>query len=366
MRITFVISSLSSGGAERVMSIMANYWSSTCHDVAIITFDTQKTDFYTISPKVTRVALGLMRQSGNFWESLRHTFWRLTILRREIINSKPDVVISFIDTMNILTLLATRGLGYPVIVSERTDPTKHSIGRFKALLRHIFYPMADAVVVQTHGVKLWAERFVKKRVCVIPNPVKPPSVTIDKFTVRASGSFKVVSIGRITYQKGFDILISAFAKCSDKHPNWSLIIIGEGEEKPNLVKMANELGISSKVNFLGRVKEPELILFYADMFVMASRLEGFPNVLLEAMACGLPVISTDCPSGPAEIIEHGLNGLLVPPDNVSAMAEAMDQLMSNEKERNRLSAKAVEVVNKFATEKVMNLWEAAIEGALLK
>jgi glycosyltransferase involved in cell wall biosynthesis len=168
-------------------------------------------------------------------------------------------------------------------------------------------------------------------------------------------------MGRLVKQKGFDFLLQAFARCKDIHPEWSLVILGEGEERNDLESMREALGLEGRVEFRGRVKEPATILRQADLFVMSSRFEGFPLALIEAMACGLPVISTDCPTGPSEIIRNEIDGLLITPNNVEVLANAMDRLMANQSERNILGARAVGVVERFGVEQVMNMWDHLID-----
>lgn len=365
MRITLVTSTISGGGAEGVLTRMANYWAERAHEVTLITVGSAKEDVYPLHPGVRRIGLGLMGQSPHVGAAWWNNFRRLKRLRQAIKVSHPDVVLSFIDKMNVLTLAASLGLGIPVIVSERNDPRHHDIGAVWTRIRRLLYPQATAVVVQTDGVRIWAERFLKSHmVHVIPNAVSVPDVVRNGRTEIQRPGWRIAAIGRLEPQKGLDILLKAFAQCARKHSDWSLIIVGEGRERKRLETLAVELGIADRVSMPGRMLEPWKTLCGADLFVLSSNYEGFPNVLMEAMACGLAAVSTDCPSGPREIIRDGVDGLLVPPNDVAALAGAMDRLMADAAERQRLGARAPEVAERFSRDKIMNLWDELVSRIL--
>lgn len=355
MRITLVISTLAAGGAERVMALMANYWGGQGHDVTLITLDPVDQDFYALHPAVVRVGLGLSCASSTVLQGLLNNIARIKRLRGAIDRAKPDIVISFVEKTNVLALLSTVGSHVPVVVSERIDPRFHRIERLWAFLRWLLYRRANALVVQTDGLRTWAEGFINQRaVYVIPNPL---SIKVSRKEMHGDCPEKIVaSMGRLVAQKGFDNLLQAFARCVRSHPEWSLVIIGEGPERPRLNVMTVELGIQSRVRLVGCLSDPFEILRGAELFILASRYEGFPNALVEAMACRLPVVSTDCPSGPRDIIRDGVDGVLVPPDDVAALAEAMDRLMDNPQERQRLRTRAVDVLERFSAEKIMKSW----------
>ena len=173
-----------------------------------------------------------------------------------------------------------------------------------------------------------------------------------------------VSIARLIHAKGFDLVLRAFARVSSKHPQWTLAIVGEGPLRTRLEDLCDELKIRQRVFFTGQVKNPDEILSRADLFVMSSRFEGFPNALCEAMAHGVPVISTDCPSGPRAIIRDNVDGVLIPNGDVEALAAAMDRLMGDGVERKRLGLGATYVTERFGLDKVMAMWETALERAL--
>ena len=362
MRITLVISYLGSGGAERVMSKMANWWAEKGHDITLITYNSVVSDHYKLHPAVKRNRLNLRRDSPNLWLGARNNLIRLRSIRGAIKMVNPDIIISFLDRTNVNTLMACLGLTTPVIVSERTDPTVYSIGGYAwQFLRKKTYPRAAAVVVQTETVRQWALTFLNEdKVYVIPNPVERP-VCPDGLCERDTAKgYVLIGMGRLGSQKGFDLLIRAFSRCAGDFPDWSLVIYGEGSERSKLESLIHELGREGRIELPGVTKEPEQALRQADLFVMSSRFEGFPNALLEAMAVGLPVISTDCPSGPREIIRDGVDGLLVPNEDVGALASAMRRLMSDPEERRRLGQRATEVCERFSTIKVMAMWEEII------
>lgn len=365
MRLTLIIFSLSSGGAERVMSIMANYWVAKGGEITLLTFDDGTVPpFYELDSRICYVPLGIAGDSLNPINAIWNNWQRIQMLRSAIINSKPNAVISFMESANALTLLATRGLNLPVIVSDRTDPAKYSIGIWEQM-RQWTYPYADRIVVQTKGAMNYFASKLHECVCIIPNPVLlPPKANEPSNKMLAQRL--IVAVGRLDKQKGFDLLLQAFAQLKERHPEWILTIFGEGVLRQELEALRNQLALAERVNFPGRVKNIYKFLKQADLFIMSSRYEGFPNALCEAMACGLPVISTDCPSGPKDIIQDGVNGILVPNENVSALTAAMERLMSDEGERKRLAERASEITEQFSLEKVMGMWEAVIDEVMRK
>ena len=355
-RLTLVIGSLGGGGAERVLSAMANYWAARGRSVTLITLSSARDDWYVLDKRVRRVALAEARRSGAWPRAVLRNLRRIWRLRGAIRASDPDVVVSFIDTANVLTLWATRTLNRPVIVSERIDPRVHEISRWWNWLRELSYPWAAGIVVQTESASRWAEaRFDPRRVTVIPNSVPHPRVDASE-PLRIPKPY-VAAVGRLEPQKGFDLLLRAAAMAFREFPEWSLAIIGEGPERTRLEALVTQLDLSGRVQFVGRHPDPARMLNHADLFVLSSRYEGFPNVLCEAMATGLPVVAFDCPSGPRDIVRHGVDGLLVPPRDSVALAQAMTRLMGDAALRRQFSSRAVEVLDRFGQERVMRLWD---------
>ncbi|MCL5105318.1 MAG: glycosyltransferase [Armatimonadetes bacterium] len=359
MRVLFVISSLSAGGAERVMSRMATHWAEKGWEVVLLTHLGRDRDFYPLHPRVNRIALNLAT-SGRRLDTMLCLARTLAAVRRQMIVLRPDVVVSFTHKVNILTLISAIGTGIPVVVSERVDPThmplRTPLGRAWSALRRLTYRRAAALVMQTANLRTWAESLVPAaKVWVIGNPVAVPDDGLADVGIPDWSGNTILAAGRLTFQKGFDLLLPAFAACD--RPDWRLIIAGRGEKRHELEKLALRLGISDRVVFAGLVADLASLMRKADIFVMSSRLEGFSNVLCEAMACGLPVISFDCPSGPREIVRDGVDGIIVPPEDVNALSSAMSQLISDESERRRMGGRAVEITERYGVDRVMASWE---------
>ncbi|MGC4085034.1 MAG: glycosyltransferase [Vicinamibacterales bacterium] len=304
-RLTLVVTSLEAGGAERVLSSLANAWSAEGRTVTVITLHHAANDFYELAPGVTRVALDVLRPSRGAADAMLGNVRRVRALRRAIKSSMPDVVIAFTDQTNVSTLLACVGLGLPVVVSERIDPASHAIGRAWDAARRCVYPRAHAVVVQTETVADWARRFMPAaRVRVIPNPVArilpgPGDANPVVPLVVLPAPF-VAAMGSLVPRKGFLDLIRAFASATVDHGDWHLVILGEGDERARLEEEATRLGLGPRVHLPGLVDYPGRVLTQASLFVLSSHSEGFPNALLEAMSCGCASISVDCPSGPSD------------------------------------------------------------------
>lgn len=372
MKIALVISSLSYGGAQRVLVLIAEGFHKKGYEVAVVTIDGIDKDFYTLSAGIQRVALDIAGNSLTSLHAVWNNLYRLWILRQVIYSLQPDVVISFLDIINIMTSLALTQIKYPVIATEHCVPSLLSDQLVWERLRRITYPNLEKIVSVSQGVDSYFDWLPKAKRTVIYNPIDPSALlqrtgkpTSDRLLDGRASSREdtrtLIAMGRLTKQKGFDLLLQAFARLKDIHIEWTLTILGEGELRTELECLREKLGLSGQVRFPGVVKNPYEILRLADIFVMSSRFEGFGNVLIEAMACGLPVIATDCPCGPREIIRDGVDGILVPNKDVEALATAMDRLMSDEGERKRLSDCASKAVERFSLEKVMGMWEELLD-----
>ncbi|OPZ24710.1 MAG: GalNAc-alpha-(1-_4)-GalNAc-alpha-(1-_3)-diNAcBac-PP-undecaprenol alpha-1,4-N-acetyl-D-galactosaminyltransferase [Deltaproteobacteria bacterium ADurb.BinA179] len=366
MKIALIIGTLRGGGAERIMSGMANHWLSQGHAVTLITHDAQERDSYPLEPGANRIGLDLTGPTQGPLQTLGQRVRRITVPRGIIRTLRPDVVISFTYMTSCETIIALWDTGIPLIVSERNNPVAQRIPTFWGVLRTLLYPRSRAVVMQTEKAAAWARRYVDKgRVHVIPNFVEAPTPSPGLCPIDLPGTRHLVAAaGRLTHQKGFDLLVEAFSRAAGDRSDWSLVILGEGEDRRLLQDLISRLSLDDRVLLPGRIQNLEPVLRRSDIFVLSSRYEGFPNVLMEAMALGLPVISTDCPYGPGDIIRHGHDGILVPNQDVQALANAMGALIEDEGERRRLAAQSASVLDRFGKDAIMHQWEKLIESAV--
>lgn len=357
LRVALVISSLGLGGAERSLCLLAGGLARRGHEVHVLSFDTpDAAPFFPLDAAVRLHGLDLNGTAGSAWGGLRANARRVARLRRSFRELKPDVALGFMDTTNVLCLLAGLGLGLPVIATEHTDPDRHDIGRAWKLLRRLSYPLAARVTTQTEAVRA----RLPGRVSVIPNPVATPAA--DAGPEPNARDRQLLALGRLAPEKGFDLLLAAFATAlatrATSRTRWRLTILGEGPERTRLEAQRRSLGLEDRAELPGAVRDPGPWLRRADLFVLPSRFEGFSNALCEALAHGLPAVAFDCPSGPAEIVRPGVDGLLVPEADVPALARALARLMDDEALRLGMAARAPEVLERFGLEKVLDLWEA--------
>jgi GalNAc-alpha-(1->4)-GalNAc-alpha-(1->3)-diNAcBac-PP-undecaprenol alpha-1,4-N-acetyl-D-galactosaminyltransferase len=365
MHICIVVDSLGGGGAEHVAVLLSSGLVTRGERVTLLTFSSGDDRFYDVDACVDLVQLGVARTSRNFCEAVVNNLWRVYRVRRKIRKLKPDCVLSLADKTNVTVLLSLIATDIPTVISERIDPTQYSPGWWWERLRSRVYPTAKLLVVQTSSVLEWGKKIMGHRpVVVIPNAAAMPSSHEGPLCVDLPSGNLIVSMGRLTTQKGFDILIRAFAEIAATCPDWSVVILGEGETRKELERLAVTLGIANRVRLVGSLRHPEQVLRRAKLFALPSRFEGFPNALLEAMALGLPVISTDCRSGPSDIIEHGVNGILVRTEDVRALATSMQELILDTGRRGKLGTSARGVIERFSQEHNLTLWQSALTLAM--
>lgn len=371
MRVCFYIYSLASGGAERVTATLASYWGRKGWDVTIITLAGQDRDFYHVDDGVSRRALCLETRSTMPWQGVVNNVRRLWALRRVLRETQPDVAVAMMSTANVTLALA--GLGKPVatVGSERTYPPAAPLGRVWETLRRRCYPRLSALVAQTTEGADWVKvNAPAPRVCVIPNPVQypvashEPRLTPSVVKAKTNCRYVLLSVGRLSHEKAFDRLIDAFARISDGYPDWALVVLGEGQERTALEARVVSEGLHQRIRFPGAVGNIGEWFEAADAYALTSRVEGFPNTLLEAMAYGVPSVAVDCMTGPREILRHEIDGLLVPQDDPEALVTALQRLLGDPALRARLSKQAVEVRGRYAVARIAEQWEQLFDSLL--
>ncbi len=366
MHLTLVIFSLSGlgGGMERSATNLVNSWAERGYEVSVLTLNSpDAVPLYPLANHIDVRALSLNQPATSKLTAIKEMIRSAWIIRKNIAELKPDAVVAFGDQTCVLTIAGCLGFGLPVIVAERTHPGHYAIGKGWGTLRSFLYPRAAALVAQTSDISKWyTDNLASPPVYVIPNSVmvaKSSSATEPQDERKT-----VLGVGMLTGVKRFELLIKVFSSLAAKFTMWDLIIYGEGPDRAKLEKLIEAEGLSGRVLLPGRVENIISCMKSADLFVLTSRTEGFPNALCEAMVSGLPVISFDCPSGPADIIRPGIDGILVSSGDGASLAKEMAGLMENERLRVELGSRAKELSERFSLEKVMGKWEDLIDAVV--
>ena len=389
-RIALVVAHLGPGGAQRVMSTAANELASRGVDVHVITILDGPGDAYELDYRVRRHRcggagnksvnpdLGKEADSGvsvpyvqrrsvagvlRRFQVLRPVLSALAFgsalqrrarwLRRTIKQVQPDAVLSFLTQTNILTILATRGLGIRTVVSERNDPRLQRHRQRVELLRNAAYRWADCVTANSHGaVGAMADFVPAEKLAFLPNPL---SVRDDGKAISFDAP-TIITVTRLVEQKGLDVLLRACVEVFRVLPSWRLAVVGDGPLREELECLADQLGIADRIEWMGHVKDPAPYLRAAEFFVLTSRFEGSPNALLEAMAVGLAAVVSDASPGPIELIGGAEAGLVVPVGDVAATSAAILKLAQDTDLRGRLGVAAKAMTSGHQLDNAMQTW----------
>jgi len=355
MKLLFFISSFQSGGAERVASILLERWRQEGWEIVVAEWSL-KDPFYALDPSIRFLRLGLNAPPASLLDRGLAPLRRLAAVRRTIREEGPDLVVSFMTRQNVYAALASCGLGLPLVVSEHSLRAVPLVSRGLDLVRALVYPRADRVVLLTKADL--AAYPALHNASVIPNPVDlpPPSGPRERKSY-------ILAVGRLSHEKGMDLLISAFSRIPDRR-GFSLRIAGEGSERARLEAQIRDLGLGGEVELLGRRNDVYELYEEAAFLVLPSRFEGFGMVLVEAMAFGCPVVAFDCPCGPAEVVRDGLDGLLVPNGDVDALAAALGRMIGDPSLRESLGRAGLEARERFGIDTVAAQWKALFDEVL--
>ena len=363
MKITFVTATLTSGGSERVMSIVANKMQKRGYEVEIICLNDQIV-FYPINEgiKITHVEV----EAGT--KSLPKKLWWF---RKYIKKTQPDVVIAFMVSVYTVTLLALMGVDIPVISSVRNDPAYSNLR--KKITRKILLPRSAHVVVQTQQIKEFFNKNIQKKTTVIYNPVNErvfeTSYDNDNdddnsgLRMKDERLNRIISVGRLYPQKDQKMMIEAFAKVSERFPDWKLVIFGEGPEREALESLVERLKVKDKVLLPGRSENIIDELNKSKIFCLSSIYEGMSNALVEAICVGLPIVTTKV-SGTEELIKDGENGFIVNIGDTDAMAEALTKILEDENLQKQFSENNKAQTIKFETNTIVDQWENLVNSVV--
>jgi len=368
--VALYVGSLGLGGAQRVMLWLAESLRTQGYKVILITdgIGLEGRNFFHPDENVEREIIGLTQAGDGFICKIVINFARFRVLRAILQRHRVDVLLAMMPRASVLAILATRGSKCRVVISERNAPWHRREEQPWELMRRMFYRFSDAQVAQTQPIADWLRlKTGSRRVAVIPNAVQPvlPSVPplVQPDTVLPSGRKLLLAVGTKPYQKGFDLLVAAFARIAGDRPEWDLAIPGllperieEGVSGQYIRDAAAASGLMDRVFLPGHVGNMADWYGASDLFVLSSRFEGFPNVLVEAMSAGRACVAFACDTGPGEIIRNGIDGILVRDLTVEALAGALAQAMDDADLRARLAAAAVDVARRYAPASVLGAW----------
>ena len=353
MKVTLFIGSLYGGGAERVTCNLASYLVQHGHQAEILTMsETEKA--YELDERVSVKTLLSLEERKN---TAMNTFIRMPKFWRYLKTSDTDVYIVMLPKTTIMLLMFQWLTKAKVIAAERVDPASYSKRIAKMLKKYA--KRADGWVFQTKDAKKWYGNVIKNcKSIVIPNAVNPvfirPQYEGKKRKI-------IAGAGRLDVQKNFGLLIRAFVKIAPEFPEYNLTIYGKGDKEQELKSFVDSLGLRGRVEFPGNIRNIAEEMEKNTMFVLSSDFEGMPNALMEAMALGLPCISTDCPcGGPRYLIRDGVNGLLVPVGDADEMAEAMKKILSDSNTAENMGKEAMKIAKDLAPDKIYGMWEKFI------
>jgi len=353
-KIMFYINRISYGGAERVLVNLSSQFVAHGYEAVMVT-SFRSSEEYVLDSKVKRVSL---ENEQIIQSRLRRNISRICKLRKICREEKPDVLISFMAEPNFRAILATRGLPVKTIVSVRNDPNKEYGGKVGIVVGKYILPLADGCVFQTDDAKQWFPKRLQKKSRIIFNAVKEEFFNVERNRV----DNRIVTCGRLVGQKNHKLLIDAFSIVNEQYKEAILYIYGEGELKERLEKYIVEKKLEEKVVLKGNTDDVKKVLAEATVFVLSSDYEGMPNALMEALAVGVPCVSTDCPcGGPRMLIKNEKNGLLVEIRNEKALSDAILKVLKELTYAQYLGSEAQKMALDFKPEKIFEQWRVYVE-----
>jgi glycosyltransferase involved in cell wall biosynthesis len=360
MKTLFILGGLSVGGAEKTVHALAHHRLDQGDEVVVAALSGTEVSSYLPYHKgitIRSIEDGKSIESGG----LVRLWKRIQFIRRLVREVNPDIIVSFLTKVNIAAILSTIGSKVPLVISERNNPVQQKNSAWTPIFVRILYPLASCIVMQTANASQILSKKARSRSVIIPNAASGIAVAEKLDRPKA----RIVAAGRLVEQKGFDLLIEAFSLIASRVPDASLVIYGEGRDANSLQQLIENHKMTKRIKLAGLSAKPHSWVEDGEIFVLSSRFEGFPNVLLEALSAGLAVVSFDCDWGPADILENGQDGLLIGPGDVEGLASAMERLLVDKELRHKLSNNGRLKSKKFSTEQVFSLWDDTLKNAAL-
>lgn len=353
--VTFILGGLLGGGAERVAIQLMEAWLKKGVSVNLITMRGPEKDKFAVPVGVNRIILGGEGDSKNKLIALSKNLWYVFKVRRAIKKIRAQTIISFLTRTNIYAIISCIGLNKYIIISERNDTTKQPLGWPWATLRRKLYRYADVVTANSGvAVSSMKDYVPGEKLKFVPNPLKIPDSEVMSTPDRSN---ILLNVGRLTAHKSQSLIIQAFSSLHNEFGGWSLAILGEGEERNNLEKQADQLNVNDKLVMPGFVQNVSDYYRDAAIFLLPSKYEGTPNALLEAMAFGLPCVISDSLPGALELIEDGESGFVFKNGDVEDLQDKIRFLIENPGFRVKMGKAARNTVRKFGTENAIKNWE---------
>lgn len=350
-KLLFINSCLTSGGSEKVMTMLANEFSGRGYSVSMVLLR-EKEDAYTVDGKVE-----LIRFHYRSKNKIAIGIQRFFKLRKVLKTGKYNAAISFMYDINMMSLLSNIGINIPMYISERADPNSRKHSYLYHYLEEIVYSKAARLILQTEQIKSYYSKRLQKKICVIPNPIDNKTI-IPYNDVRDK---RIVAVGRMSPQKNFQLLINTFARFVQSHKEYTLEIYGEGVLRDELSSQIEKLKICDKVKLMGYVPDVIDRIRTSGMYISTSNYEGISNSMLEAMALGIPCICTDCPvGGAAMVISDSKDGFLIPMNDENILLDRMEFLADNCNIASELGKAATSVRARFALQRIADIWEKTI------
>lgn len=360
--IAFYIGSLSKGGSERVFVNLAEYFQSEGYDVTFVT-QYQKENEYEYSPGIRRILSDIKEDetTKNRFVNFLRRFRKLRSIWKKV---NPDIILSCIGKNNFMAVATSTGLNTKAVVSVVGEPSEEYPTRLLRYLAYLLFARADGMVVKTSDALQFFPRKLRKKAIVMKNSINPTFLREPFTGIREK---TIVSVGRLDANKNQSLLIEAFSKIAMKYPEYKVLLYGEGEDRTKLEGIIRDMHLSDRIVLSGIIQDVAEKIHKAGIFVLTSNTEGMPNALIEAMALGIPCISTDCPcGGPKDLIRQKENGILIPVNDKKALQEALCYLLDNPELAIEMGRRATTIQKELNPGVINQAWKTYFETVIEK